>query len=120
LNSRQSVGSALRSIVCTAAAGVQLDAIGNIGGQRDSGHYFVIAALFSFLAYTWLALVLLAISPNVLELWEALVMLLLFAPMIIVTCALPPYPPLWVSVRLRAQARSLFRQHLARAWMIGT
>ena len=39
---------------------------------------FAVTSVFSLVAYIWLLLILVAISPNVVEVWEALVTLVLF------------------------------------------
>jgi hypothetical protein len=45
---------------------------------------FSITAVFSILAYVWLLIVLSASSPNEVEVWEALITLILFPLMVVV------------------------------------
>merc|ERR1719495_1947398 len=48
---------------------------------------FCVTAVFSVFAYIWLLIVLVAISPNVVEVWEAVVTFLFFPVLVLVAYA---------------------------------
>ncbi|XP_046648240.1 sodium/calcium exchanger 1-like [Daphnia pulicaria] len=71
------VGSAAFNLMCISA--VCIVAIPGVETRKIKGlRVFAITAVFSILAYLWLIFVLVGVSRNVVEVWEAVVTFLLF------------------------------------------
>nr|CAH0106807.1 unnamed protein product [Daphnia galeata] len=71
------VGSAAFNLMCISA--VCIVAIPGVESRKIKGlRVFAITAVFSIVAYLWLIFVLVGVSRNVVEIWEAVVTFLLF------------------------------------------
>ncbi|KAK5965931.1 Sodium/calcium exchanger protein, partial [Trichostrongylus colubriformis] len=81
------VGSAAFNLFCITAICVM--AIASPGVKRiQMFNVFIITAFFGTFAYVWLLVILILISPDVVEVWEAAVTLLFFVILVIVAyCA---------------------------------
>ncbi|VDO34626.1 unnamed protein product [Onchocerca flexuosa] len=77
------VGSAAFNLLCITA--VCIMAVPSPTVKRIQEIFvFITTSLFSFLAYIWLIIILILISPNVVELWEAMMTFGLFFILVIV------------------------------------
>ena len=76
------VGSAAFNLFCIT--GLCVAVIPNQESRRIAGiKVFVLTSLFSLFAYIWLVIVLVVISPNKVEIWEAFMTLAMFPILVI-------------------------------------
>jgi len=71
------VGSAAFNLLCIAAVCVIAIPPGEVRAIKDV-HVYAVTALFSLWAYAWLLIILMAITPDVVDIWEAVVTLFMF------------------------------------------
>lgn len=77
------VGSAAFNLMCIT--GICIITIPSGESRRiHSIKVFAVTAIFSVLAYVWLALILIVITPDFIDLWEAVVTLLFFPMLVII------------------------------------
>lgn len=76
------VGSAAFNLLCITAICIMCIPSGQVR-RLDNIHVYAVTTFFSMFAYIWLIIVLLLISPGVIESWETVITLLLFPLLIL-------------------------------------
>lgn len=77
------VGSAAFNLLCIAAVCVIAIPQGEVRCIKDV-HVYAVTAVFSLWAYAWLLIILIASSPDVVDIWEAVVTLLMFPVLVMI------------------------------------
>ncbi|CAA94387.2 Calx-beta domain-containing protein [Caenorhabditis elegans] len=79
------VGSAAFNLFCISA--ICVFAVGTQTKRIELYRVFVVTAFFGTFAYIWVFLVLIVITPNVVDVWEAILTLLFFIILVVVSYA---------------------------------